>query len=430
MNFFNSRFIQTKIIRPLAWKAMRLLPNKIRNYLIRSFFSLSPKIPQELKFKLAETKEELEAAFALLHEQFVASQYMDKNSSGLRITKHHALPGTAVVIGTWKGEVICTMSIIHDGPLGLPIESTWNIDQQRKNAASIAEISALAISRKAQGRRGQILLPLCKFTYEYCMKYADVDILVISTLESVKDFYGAILLFGPLGDGRPRRYEFVKNVVAYAQFQDLRTAVDHYKNVYGNNAVEKNLHQFFFENDTNQFHFPKRLPGQCAYPVMTPELMDYFFNQKLSVFSLLSTEEKISLKNIYFDNSFGDVIQPQLSGVHARQEQRFAANLKGTLADIAKGRIQSITLTDISLMGFAAKLNERIELGATVVINIKTNESVLRIDAIVTWADPNLLRYGFQIARVSSSQWTNLIENIAQTYRSSETRILKKAKNN
>lgn len=218
-----------------------------------------------MHFKLAETKEELEAAFALVYQEYVETGIVPPNQVGLRITKYHALPGTAVLIGKWEDEIVCTLSIINDSPMGLPVDSDWDIDFLRKNSTRMAEVSALAIRRGLQGRRGKILLPLCKFMYEYCV-LAGIDVLVISTRESVKDFYRAIMLFEVIGSGKPVRYGFANGTPAVAQFLDLRTAPDRFRKVYSARSDKYDLYRFFAEMKFSNFELPLMNPAFCFKP--------------------------------------------------------------------------------------------------------------------------------------------------------------------
>jgi hypothetical protein len=252
--------------------------------------------------------------------------------------------------------------------------------------------------------------------YEYCTRYAGVDVIVVSTLESVKDFYGAVLLFEPVGDGKPVRYEFVKNVTASAQFLDLRTGPERYKAVYSGKGVKQDLYQWFTAIRYEQFHFPKKLEGQCVYPTMTPEFLDYFFQNKLPIFSSLTDEEKLTLKALYFHEPYRKVIDPTSTLEESRREPRYAADCAGTLFDPVESRLQSIRITEVSVSGFAAKLGSQIALRKPVLLNLKIgHETTLKIVAIPVWSDETL-RYGFQIIRVSSEAWRNFVQGLEATY--------------
>jgi hypothetical protein len=47
--------------------------------------------------KIADTQEELEACFTLLHDAYVGSGFMTPELSGMRVTIYHALPTTTTL---------------------------------------------------------------------------------------------------------------------------------------------------------------------------------------------------------------------------------------------------------------------------------------------------------------------------------------------
>ena len=83
------RFLITQTGR----KLFSMLPQKRRHEVYRSFVDC--KIPNErLVLKIAESREELEACFKLLHDAYVSSGFMTPDPSGMRVTIYHALPTT------------------------------------------------------------------------------------------------------------------------------------------------------------------------------------------------------------------------------------------------------------------------------------------------------------------------------------------------
>jgi hypothetical protein len=188
----------------------------------------------------------------------------------LRITKYHALPSTSVLVGKLNGEVVSTVTVVLDSPLGLPADSQWDLSELRKKAPRIAEISALTIRKDLQKRRGKILMPLCVYMFKFVTRYAGVDLIVAATTDSVRDFYRSYLLFEPVGNGKPVTYDFVKGVLANAQYLDCRTSHDRYQSVYGREPDHFNLFKYAFQTEFSEFKFPAQMPGQCTSPALSP----------------------------------------------------------------------------------------------------------------------------------------------------------------
>ena len=78
-------------------KAFALLPRPLRFAVFRSFVECDPKPDQRLVLKIAETRDELEQCYSLLHDAYVGEGFMKPAPSGLRATLYHALPTTTTL---------------------------------------------------------------------------------------------------------------------------------------------------------------------------------------------------------------------------------------------------------------------------------------------------------------------------------------------
>jgi hypothetical protein len=392
------------------WQILRLLPVRIRSAIIRSHFYAPVAHPVGLEFKVADTKQELEEAFALLYAEYLAYGYMDSNSAKLRITKYHALPGTTVLVGKWDGKVVCTLSVITDSTIGLPSDSSWDLNTLRKRAGRIAEISGLAIHPDLQGRRGKILLPMCKFMYEFCSRYAQIDIIFISTLEIVKEFYQAVLLFESIGKAKPLRNNFVKNVVAYGQFLDLRTAPERYYKTYHNKNKGRDLHKYMALDNCRHFQFPQKVIGQCTFPVMTPDLLEYFFQEKLPIFSEMISLEKCHVSNCYKNDVYSKMLKLDQSK-KIRKEPRIETNRKATLIDSSKSSIQNATVIEISNSHLVLKMQTPVEINSQICINVDIGNKAIKLRGISIRID-KLNRQTFKVVENRNKEWREFLDNI------------------
>ena len=94
-------------------RALAFLPREARFELYRRMVDCDPQPDPRLRLKIAETQDELEACFRLLHDAYVASGFMKPDPSGLRVTPYHALPTTTTLCASFDGEVVGTMSLIR-----------------------------------------------------------------------------------------------------------------------------------------------------------------------------------------------------------------------------------------------------------------------------------------------------------------------------
>ncbi len=125
-----------------------VLPRNQRFAIYRSFVDCDPSPSDRLQLKIADTKEELEACFRLLHDAYVGSGFMKPDPSGMRVTIYHALPTTTTLCAKYDGEVVGTLSLIRDSAFGFPLQSIFDLSGVRAKEGNIAEVSALAVHPK------------------------------------------------------------------------------------------------------------------------------------------------------------------------------------------------------------------------------------------------------------------------------------------
>ena len=199
-----------KLVRESARKLISWLPRKKRFEVFRSFANCDPAPSDRLVLKIAETKEELEACFSVLHDAYVDSGFMKPDPSGMRVTIYHALPTTTTLCAKYDGEVVGTISLIRESALGFPLQQIFDLTSVRKKEGLIAEVSALAINKRFRRTGGTVLFPLMKFMYEYCTTFFDTRHLVIAVNPSHIEMYESLLFFQRLTANVVENYDFVR----------------------------------------------------------------------------------------------------------------------------------------------------------------------------------------------------------------------------
>lgn len=252
-----------------------------------------------LIFKIAETEQELEECFRLLHSSYVSSGFMRPDPSGMRATIFHALPTTTTLCAKFNGKVVGTISLIRESSFGFPMQSSFDLSEIRSLGGNIAEVSALAVHRSFRKHGGVILFPLMKFMYNYSTRYFDTRHLVIAVNPRHIKMYESLLFFRRLDQAMVESYDFANGAKAIGAHLDLEYAPAIFKNAYGHKNSTKNLHAFFVETDLKNIIWPSRRYYTTNDPVMTPELLDHFFNQKTSTFSDMDEDERAAIHAIY-----------------------------------------------------------------------------------------------------------------------------------
>ncbi len=301
-------------------KAFSLFPQSVRFAIFRSFVECDPAPDKRLVLKIAETREELEECFKLLHDAYVSSGFMKPAPSGLRATIYHALPTTTTLCAKFDGQVVGTLSLIRESVFGFPLQAIFDLKAVRARGGKIAEVSALAVHPDFRKTGGAILFPLMKFMYEYCTTFFDTRHLVIAVNPNRIEMYESLLLFKRLSESKVDNYDFANGAPAVGATLDLRSAPRKYKDLYDKKPRRKNLYDYFVRTELPNIQLPQRRYHTTNDPVMTTELLDYFFNQRTQVFEHLSNREKMLLHAIYdlpeHQKMLPKMTEPPRSGKH------------------------------------------------------------------------------------------------------------------
>jgi hypothetical protein len=356
------RFVHAAVRKLISW-----LPRSQRFEVFRSFADCNPAPSSRIVLKIAETKEELEACFAVLHDAYVDSGFMKPDPSGMRVTIYHALPTTTTLCAKYDGQVVGTISLVRESELGVPLQQIFDLNSVREKEGNIAEVSALAIHRKFRRTGGTILFPLMKFMYEYCTTFFDTRHLVIAVNPSHIEMYESLLFFRRLPENMVESYDFVNGAPAIGATLDLKEAPEIFRKHYASKPARRNLHAYFIQTKLPNIIFPKRRFFTTNDPVLTPELLDYFFNVRTKTFENLSERKKVLLHSIYDLQEYWSVL-PTLSehteGTPIRQYQRFSVKCPGQI-DVQTGdSVQSVPMEviEVSRYGFQARAHNPLPL--------------------------------------------------------------------
>ena len=205
-----------RLLKDITDRAVRQfllpLPRRKRYRILRFFAHYDPAPSPRLVFKIAETREELEACFRLLHDVYVRHGYMEPDPSGMRVTIYNALPTTTTLCALFDNKVVGTLSLIRESAIGLPLQRIFDLTSVRAKRGNIAEVSGLAIHPAFQQQGGMILMPLMKCLYEYCASFFDTRHLVIAVNPRHIETYESLLFFRRLSANVVSSYDFVNGL--------------------------------------------------------------------------------------------------------------------------------------------------------------------------------------------------------------------------
>ncbi len=386
-------------------KLFSFFPRSLRFGIYRSFVDCDPSPDSRLVLKIAETKEELEACFKLLHDAYVSSGFMQPAASGMRVTIYHALPTTTTLCAKFDGEVVGTMSLIRESVFGFPLQAIFDLSDVRSKKGKIAEVSALAVHPKFRKTGGAILFPLMKFMYEYCTTFFDTRHLVIAVNPNRIEMYESLLFFKRLTEREVENYDFANGAPAVGATLDLLEARSLLKKAYNHKTKRKNLYHYFTKLKLPNIVIPGRRFYTTNDPVMTAELLDYFFNKRTHVFEDLGDREKALLYSIYDLPEYHKYLPVGFSeadAAHAaRQSQRYSFKCSGIFSIEMGGEQETheLTMIDCSQHGFLAHVKTPVttQIWGDAVIRLGPSE-LSKVRALAVGAKKDAGFYGFKMA--------------------------------
>jgi len=410
-----------KLFHLAVRSALALLPQSWRFRLFRAMVDCDPDPDQRLTLKIADTQDELEACFRILHDSYVAAGFMQPDPSGLRVTAYHALPTTTTLCAKFDGRVVGTLSMIRDGVFGFPLQSVFDLSRLRANVGNIAELSALAIDPAFRKTGGKILFPLMKFMYEYAREYFDTRHIVIAVNPNKIELYESLLFFQRLQGSTVDRYDFANGAPAVGAALDLANAPDVFQQAYGHKRARKNLYQYFVQVKLPHIQLPARRFHTTNDPVLTPAMMDHFFNRRTQVFSALDDRKRLLLRSIYDLDAYAGVLPLPTVGARMhlalRQHQRFSIRCPALL------RVRSydseltfpLVVIEMSLFGFQAECNMPVpeHTEGRLEIALGAHErSVLTATAVRRQTSGSSVFYGFSL-REPDDAWRRCVRALS-----------------
>lgn len=375
----------------LKARILQRIPERFRHTLIRESFRIPSLESSDLTFKIATTQEELEAAFSLLHDCYVGIGIMKPHPSGMRCTLFTALPYTTTIIAKYRDQVVGTVSLIRDSPIGFPSDKEYRAvnDSLRKKGHRMLEVSALATHRDFRTNH-RVSLNLMNYLYHYSTDIMGCDTLCIAIHPRAYDFYAGLIGFQR--NGEVVRYGFANGALAIHMSLDLNLARTHlWPRMYPRDGHPGNFREFFAKIP-GEYVLPSSARECAVNPVMTPEMLEYFFVQRTSLFSELDPEQLGLVGRAYslhFDLR-------KLPGFAASEEiihRPFRYPTKFQLALLVRSpslgeRLLIGNVSDLSTGGIFLETTETLPLDASFEAMFNFGDEFFRIPCSPQWRNP------------------------------------------
>jgi hypothetical protein len=237
------------------------------------------------------------AAYELVYHLYREKGYADVQDSGLWCSVHHLLPDTVTLAVTKGDEMVGTLSVVFDGPLGLPADELYEkeINPLRRPGRHPSEIISLGVSEEV-GRRAsqQILVKLFNFVYLtawYVRKSTDF---VITVNPHHADYYKKTLLFEHAG--AEKTYDKVGGAPAKLLHLALETPTQAVGDPEADYLRQRTHYRYFHTREEEGQILPELREGLAP---MSEEEFEYFAMDRTDIWDRAGAEQRDCLSSYY-----------------------------------------------------------------------------------------------------------------------------------
>jgi hypothetical protein len=175
-----------------------------------------PGYTSDIRYRIASTREEREAAFHLVYNSYLQAGLGERNTFEMRVTPYHLTDNSEVFVATRRQKVIFTMTLIMDSTeLGMPMESVYGdeVNQLRDHGLKLGEVSCLADCQRHTKDFFPIFLCTSRLMVQYA-RYRGLDALLAAVHPKHARFYHRFMDFQFFG--MKKTYPTVRNHPAVA----------------------------------------------------------------------------------------------------------------------------------------------------------------------------------------------------------------------
>lgn len=366
-------------------KLFKLLPERTRFEFYRKLLKIEP-LDHNYEVKIATTQEELEESYKILHDVYVKKGLMNPDPSGLRCTLYSALPFTTVIIAKHQGRVVGTVSVIKDSLIGFPSDKDYKKenDRFRERGFHICEISALAVVPEYRKKKtgSLISLYLMKFLGRYAQDHMKCDMLMATVHPNVFDFYK--FMFNFRKNGEVVQYKYVNDALAIHITSSLRQINHWLKEQFNSLPQPQNFYQFVYDDNDPVNKFPHKKNDFSLHPVMTLDLLKYFFIEKTQLFTQLSVDELKMVKSAY--SLYFDISEIELFRFIPVDNRYFRYLCHFEAAIYVDNRIYNGVIHDISMSGAFISIKSVHQLpavGGSIKIHFNMNDKIQELSGSI-----------------------------------------------
>ncbi len=351
---------------------------------------------QHFVIEIAKTQEDLEAIFRMQYESYLSRGLMKAQTSGLRCTIYHFLPQTNHIIVKYKGLVVASMTLVADSPLGLPAEKyfTDEINQLRKTGQETVEFSSLVVENGFKGWSEALTYLLIKYAINYVKKHMASSQVVINVHPSMVKSFCRNWYFRQKSEVVKFHSAKSAQTVLLAHFLDAKNE-NYFFRSFSTSHYSKNSATFISAHDS-RFVYPALREGHIVHPVMTPELLRYFFLQRTNLYEDLDLTSRQIFLEMYLQFFGEEEIERFLNLERdiTLKEYRIPVSSRAAVQvgqEVLLGRVRDVTARGCFVEVPFNTLGRHTSLS----LSFKLGESQVRVSGRTSWQNnQQQLRYG------------------------------------
>ncbi len=220
----------------------------------------------DVQYEIAHSIVDLEACFQLVYRAYRRAGLTAVNAHQTRLTPFHLLDTTEVFATRLKQQIISTVSLVGDQPLGLPVEKMYpdEIAEFRRNGLRLAEIGSLADCRKSPKRFLATFMEMMKLVTQVA-KFRGYDALIVTCHPSHAVLYQRLLPFRRYGQPTSCDYANGSPAVLLAVSFEQERGTEFYERFFGTMRSADELAKRPWCNDTRA-HFEHHIRSMATPP--------------------------------------------------------------------------------------------------------------------------------------------------------------------
>lgn len=221
-----------------------------------------------LEYRIVSTRSERLAAYRLVYETYLRKGLIPPNSFGMRVTPYHMLPTTQTFIAVRKQQIVCAVSLIGDGELGLPMESVYSqeVNDARSRGLSVGEVSCLASRHEDLRQFLPIFVQLTRLMAQHA-RGEGMDQFLIAVHPKHARFYERFMGFEQIGP--LREFPSVQDAPAVACCLDFaridRERPKCWREFFGVPLPESNLEFHPISSEDADYFHPASQVNECQF---------------------------------------------------------------------------------------------------------------------------------------------------------------------